>query len=251
MAHLNWQNLEGMSTPYILASLLNNGTTKAFEMFSMVAWSLWNHRNTVVWRGHHQTPKMVVQTASDQLVQWKKAQSNNNTLMRSHSEGATKWQKPQQGWFSCNVDVAVSSDRKTSLFGCLLRDANGEFVAGYGGAFLGDLDPKIAEAMAFREALSWVKGNDMANVVFELDSMLVIQAIRKKCQDRSYFGDIIDDCSCIFKDLRSSKVRFVRRSANMTAHNIAREAISMPDRREWTSVPSFLSIVISQDLINV
>lgn len=94
-AHLNWQNLEGMYTPYILASLLDNGITKAFEMFSMVAWSLWNHGNTVVWRGHHQTPKMVNQTASDQLVQWQKAQSNNSTTMRSHSEGATKWQKSQ------------------------------------------------------------------------------------------------------------------------------------------------------------
>lgn len=35
-------------------------------------------------------------------------------------------------------------------FGCLLRDEKGEFIAGYGGSFMGDLDPKIAEAMAFR-----------------------------------------------------------------------------------------------------
>lgn len=31
------------------------------------------------------------------------------------------------------------------------------FLAGYGGKSLGNVDPKIAEAIAFREALSWLK----------------------------------------------------------------------------------------------
>lgn len=61
-----------------------------------------------------------------------------------------------------------------SSFGCLLRYENGDFLARYEGSFMGDLDSKIVEAMAFRKALSWGKEKDMANVVFELNSLLVV-----------------------------------------------------------------------------
>lgn len=64
---------------------------------------------------------------------------------------------------------------------------------------MGDLDPKIAEVMAFREILSWVKEKDMEKVAFELDSEMVVQVIRRKCRDHSYFGDISDDCSSILR----------------------------------------------------
>lgn len=68
----------------------------------------------------------------------------------------------------------------------------------------------IAEAMAFREALSWVKKRDNSNVLFELDSLTVVQAMkRRKGEDRSYFGALISDCATMLKDLRSSNVYFV------------------------------------------
>lgn len=120
----------------------------------MVAWSLWRHRNAVVWKSKHQTPHLVIQSACDLLEQWQKSPKINNVVVYNRREGVTKWKKPQQGWFTCNIDAAVFSENNLSSFGCLLRDEYGSFVAGYGGSFMGDLDPKIAEAMAFREALS-------------------------------------------------------------------------------------------------
>lgn len=129
------------------------------------------------------------------------------------------------------MDAAISSYRNASYFGSLLRDGNGSFIAADGGHFMGYFAPKIAEAMAFSEALSWVKSKNMVNVNFELDSLRVVKAIRWRGINISYIGSIIEDCSSILKDLMSHSILFVKRSANMAAHRIVRETISMSDRK--------------------
>lgn len=63
------------------------------------------------------------------------------------------------------------------------------------------IGPKIAEALAFREALSWLKTLQISRVFIELDSLCVVQAFHGKTKDSSYLGSIISDCSLIVKDL--------------------------------------------------
>ena len=46
---------------------------------------------------------------------------------------------------------------------------------------------------------------------------------------RSWFGDIIDDCKRLLKELPYVNVIFVKRSANAAAHSIARASASYPD----------------------
>lgn len=65
-------------------------------------------------------------------------------------EGVAVCQKPSSGWITCNVDAAVQMENGRSSFGCVLRDATGSYISSYGGSFIGIVDPKIAEAMAFR-----------------------------------------------------------------------------------------------------
>lgn len=101
---------------------------------------------------------------------------------------------------------------------------------------MGDFEPKVAEATAFREALSWVKSKGLVKVVFVLDSLLVVQAIRVKGKDSSYFDSF----------RLSVSIHFFSRSSNMATHTML--AISMSDRKEWNSIPSFISNVIAQDL---
>lgn len=115
---------------------------------------------------------------------------------------------------------------------------------------MGIVDPKIAEALAFRQALSWLKPLKISQVFIELNSLNVVQAFHNSSKDSSYFKSIILDCSSIVKGLRSYSVYFVRRSTNVAAHTIAnvREAISMTDREEWFTAPSFLIDVLAKDM---
>lgn len=158
----------------------------------------------MVWRNKFQTPSTVVGGAKNLLLQWQQAQSKTAAAnIANRREGSVSWEKPPPGWVTCNVDAATFKDRNYSSFGYLLRDNSGEFVAGGGGQFLGIIYPKIAEVMAFREALSWLKNLEVGKVCIEMDALSVVQAMRrKKGEDLSYFGSVIADCFTIIQDLR-------------------------------------------------
>lgn len=163
-------------------------------------------------------------------------------------EGVLIWQKPNPGWLTCNIDAAVfERDGKSSL-GCVLRDDQGQFKAGYGGFWVGIVDHKHAEALAFKEALSWLKKKKLSYVHLELDSLGVVQDFKGKEMDSSYMGAIIEKCRTIFKDLRSYSVYYVRRSANSVAHVLAREIGSVFECKEWCDVLFFLIDVLNLDL---
>lgn len=59
-----------------------------------------------------------------------------------------------EGMMTCNIDAAFSKKDGRGSFGCLLRDDAGNFIAACGDQLGGALDPQVAEALAFREALS-------------------------------------------------------------------------------------------------
>lgn len=62
-----------------------------------------------------------------------------------------------------------------SSFGCLLSDEEGRLLAGYRGYLVGVMDdPDIAEAIAFREGLSWLKKLRVSRVHVELNSLTVV-----------------------------------------------------------------------------
>lgn len=201
----------------------------------MIAWKIWSHQNSVVWRGHYQTPALVINGASSVLFYWQQAQVKvgSTTPEHRHQDGGLVWQKPTPGWVTCNVDAAVSGQRNNSSFGCLIGDEHVRFQAGYSEQLAGIIDPKIVEVMTFREASSWVKKRDQNNIIFELDVLAVVQAMkRRKGDDVSYFGVIISDWTTMIKDLRSSNVCFVRRPGNIAAHTTVREASFMYGREE-------------------
>lgn len=122
------------------------------------------------------------------------------------------------------------------------------FIAGCRGKLSGIVDLKIAEALAFREVLRWLKKMQVSQVFIEMDSLEVVQAFHNNQNDFSYFRSLIQDCSDIVKDLRSYSVYFVRRSANTAAHCVVKEVSYLSDFKEWFTTPSCLIDVIFQDL---
>lgn len=128
------------------------------------------------------------------------------------------------------MDAVVFAVSGYSSFGCVLRNDAGSFIAGCGGKLSGIGDPKMAEALAFREALSWLKKMQVSQVFVELDLLGVVQAFHNNQNDFSYFGSLIQDCSDIVKDLRSYSVYFVRRS-NLFCKKISELSSSLSCKR--------------------
>ena len=90
--------------------------------------------------------------------------------------------------------------------------------------------------MSMREALSWVKSWRNCNCVFESDSKLLIDAIHGQNGD-SLFHTIVEDCSELAKHYEHVLFKFVPRSANNVAHEIARATYSSSGPREWYDTP--------------
>lgn len=155
---------------------------------------------------------LVINEASSSVFQWQQAQVSQNRISSCISrEGMLTWKPPPSGWLSCNVDAAFWEKESRGSFGCILRDESGDFVAGYGGKLSGAIDSRVAEALAFREALSWLKKLNKQQVYIELDCLGVVEAIRTRTFDSSFFGSILSDCSDFLKDLRSHFVYFCER----------------------------------------
>lgn len=53
---LDTQTFDGQSTAWRLAVVFENWTNNDVEIFNMVAWSMWAHKNSVVWHDTFQTP---------------------------------------------------------------------------------------------------------------------------------------------------------------------------------------------------
>lgn len=109
-----------------------------------------------------------------------------------------------------NIDIAVFENNGSSSIGCLIRDENGAFIADCKSKLAGILDPKIAETLAFRKALSWLKNIHISQVFIELDSLSMIQNFHGKIKNSSYLDSIIHDCFVIVKYLRLCPIYFFR-----------------------------------------
>ena len=218
-------------------------------MTAMVAWSIWNNRNDIVWNGKSKNDRALLNSAQDSLLQWQMGCDSQNDNSHKGEENAIKtWKKPETGWLKCNVDAATFHQQGLSGFGCVIRDEKGSFIAAKNGLLVGFFDPFLAEIMSCREVLSWLKTLGINKVIVEMDALNVFHALINSNMDFSYAGSIIDDCKILAQDLFDCSFAFVKRSANQVAHTLARVTGSMSDLGEWfLDYPLFISRVLAMD----
>lgn len=184
-------------------------------------------------------------------MQWKFAQDRTTSALLqsiSNEDGASTWVKPQTDIIKVTVDTTIFEDRGEYGFGMVARDSKGELVQARTSLQGGHVTPKLAEAMAVKEALSWIKNMDWPKVELESDCLVVVQIIRSKVVMRSPFGMVIEDCRRLTQNLNKVALYFIRRSANMVVHHFARATYTYPDRVfDRSSVPIELIRCIEED----
>ncbi|KAM6569414.1 hypothetical protein CsatB_017399 [Cannabis sativa] len=168
-------------------------------LLSVLCWAIWNARNDVTsWSG-----------------------------LRA-DDGAEHWTVPSVNSIKVNVDAALFDGGNRYGCGLVARDHFGMLIEGKMALFSGSVTPKVAEAIGIREALSWIKRHNWQQVTLETDCLTVVQAIRSEVNMISMFGQIIQECKSLLFELKTISVLFVKRSANVVAHNCARASIFFP-----------------------
>ncbi|XP_074362405.1 uncharacterized protein LOC141702670 [Apium graveolens] len=209
-----------------------NTQSKSAEVVT-VCWAIWRHRNDVVWNSKFSNVNRVVASAKQYLLQWKCAQVNCSSASSRYvvqGDGAFSWVRPQGNSIKVMVDAALFANRKEYGLGVVARDSDGKVVVARTRCFSGKVAAEFAEALAIKEALSWIKEYDWQEVVLESDCLAAVQAVRSKVEMRSSFGLVVEECR---REIRLSNIislLFIKRSANTVAHCIARASYKYPDR---------------------
>lgn len=242
IAALCWQNLgytydmhTSMSLGEWTAEVLQHSRRNIINKVFMVAWALWKNRNDIVWQQKSKEYVEIVTSAVQVLNNWESAQdkSFDNTIgFLTQADGDVHWKQPQIGIVKVNTDAALFDDLNRYSYAIVARDHEGAMMEAMSSCRPGSLNPETAEAIGIREALSWVKSKNWPATVVETDCLSVVQAIRCSSINLSYLGRVIDQCKQLLVDLKSRNVtlKFVKRSANLVAHYIARYSSSIADR---------------------
>ncbi|XP_031121223.1 uncharacterized protein LOC116024469 [Ipomoea triloba] len=213
----------------------NVDTFKAVEMAARL-WVIWSARNDRLWNDKVWSLEDLRRAVESFLHDWKLAYSPSENISQVHSVAShAVWHPPPEGWVKCNVDVSL---RESSMgYGAVLRNHQGQFVAALSGRLFCDRDPYLAESIAVKEALTWLKDRGTENVILETDCLNFCNNFNSARRDFSYVGLIIKQCRVIARDIGITLVRHVNRSANQVAHELARATGSFSVLGVWDSTP--------------
>lgn len=149
------------------------------------------------------------------------------------------------------MDATTFREYSGSGMGVIVIDAGGELIITKTVCRHRVLCPELAEALAIKEALSWIKNQGWQGVIVESDFLVAVQAIRSKAPMVSPFGRVIEACRAMLRDLNTVSLFFIKRSANVAAHELARVSYSIPDRVfDWSFVPIGALNALKADLLS-
>ncbi|VFR03295.1 unnamed protein product [Cuscuta campestris] len=211
-------------------------------------WMIWSARNAKVWKGVRRSPLEVwTRTYRDYEDWWRMPTPRNSTTTNLRAEpGATKgWERPPVNYLKVNVDASSGLvDRYVGL--CfIVRDYEGRFVAAKSIKCRGSFGPREAEAIAVKEALSWIKSKGWKQVLVETDCKEVVDSLNSTIMDWSYFNSIIEDCKRL-QMLCAGDLNFcfTPRSGNEAAHLLARSSCNDDVVGEWFDTPpNFIPLI--------
>ena len=127
------------------------------SLAAMICWGLWLNRNNKVWKGVNGRVQSVLNVAGQSLFLWQQARKSGffpPQVPDSLAHGSVCWKKPNSGWHKCNVDAALVSSRGLISFGAVIRSTGGDFILAKSDTLPSRFDPREAEALGVKEALS-------------------------------------------------------------------------------------------------
>jgi ribonuclease HI len=178
-------------------------------------------------------PQVIARRMVAAVEDWKEIQKPKMSTVAKPCE---RWINPDPGWLKVNVHGAYRAADDLGGGGMVIRDHHGGFVSGVSHLFLHLLDAEGAELLAFRRGLILARDRQVQHVVLEMDSTGVAAKLLRKEQDRSLHGPLMEDLKLLLRSFNDHSVRSVRRSANVTAHILAKEGCENKLCNVWHGV---------------
>ena len=192
------------------------------ELFAIVAWFIWNHRNKLRLNEKGLASNRILQATmlylSDFQVKIPKAVSKP-------PKGHIRWRPPMGELYKTNYDGAIFSKSGEAGIGVVVRNAKGEVVVALAEKILYPGSVEVLEALAARRAVKFIVELGIAGSEFEGDSELVCRVLRSAEYGHSSISQIVKDIMSIIGSLSFFSFSHARRQGNCVAHALARRAI--------------------------
>ncbi|XP_019174291.1 PREDICTED: uncharacterized protein LOC109169860 [Ipomoea nil] len=131
-------------------------TEEQIRLMVVILYYIWRTRNSAVWKGSMMRPTRLVRAATVALQAYGTAHvgRTNPTPATDHVNGSGG------GGLRCYVDAGFRHDTGEATYGMVIIVPDGSFVAARNGKLPICFSPLMAEAQAYKEALSWLLERD-------------------------------------------------------------------------------------------
>ncbi|CAN1291744.1 hypothetical protein LINPERPRIM_LOCUS21274 [Linum perenne] len=167
----------------------------------------------------------------------------------AEDQGCKLWHPPQRGLFKCNTDAAVDARGNRTGAGMIICGDEGQLLKYRMSSWGGVWRSKEVEAQALLEALSWKEQEGLAEVTFETDARVVVNALSSLLDNTSEFGDLLRSYRAVLIRHPNFVVNFIRRDRNRVAHTLAKRSISFLKPVCGSDSPEWLDDVLAEQCL--
>ena len=231
--------------------LLARATSMQPDMFAkllVTLWNLWKNRNNALWRNQRQNSIQLVSSAMAWYEDYTKFNSSSPKEEPVRSNRRQVWSTPDTGTLKLNVDGSFVAPGVYGGAGGVLRDDQGQFIAGFAHRLDFIFSALHAELLAMRYGLDLLHTMGISKAIIESDYLAAVQVVNSPVYDLSPLGSLISDIRTSLANHGEICISFAPRQTNMVAHKLAGYGYDVNIHYEWlTHAPDLILDALMYD----
>ncbi|XP_057441354.1 uncharacterized protein LOC130733241 [Lotus japonicus] len=185
-------------------------------------WEIWKMRNNKTFRNIRTDPETCIKKinfAHQEFLSSREPQRSTTNSRRAQPTRIQVWRRPPRDFLKCNTDASFTKYNRKAAWGFIFRDEQGNTTCG-SARILHASSTLMAEALTLREAVLMAINLDLKKVVFESDSLDLIQSCKGEKQ-KGEIGTIVEDIKKWSEQFPQWSFSWIARAGNGAAHLIA------------------------------
>ncbi|KAM5580526.1 hypothetical protein ABKV19_009994 [Rosa sericea] len=170
------------------------------------------------------------------------------TANRSQAKPSKMWTAPAVDYLKLNVDGAFLSSMPYGGTGGVVRNSQGQFIAGF--SFRVDFvtSPLQVELLALKYGLELLQAMQITYAIVESGCLVAVQAIASVAPDLSQLSALVADIRGLLADSEHLQLLYVPRQANTVDHRLANFSFESNVHLQWfVNAPDFILDALMYD----
>ena len=216
------------------------------ERLACIAWCIWKNRNVVKFEERCREARRIVTEANALMEEF----CQHFDVPKQPAPPRTgRWTPLREEWYKVNVDGAVFKESGSCGIGIVIRNERGELMEAMSKKLDIPLGALEVEAQAFEEGLQFTGDLGLKQVELEGDAQGVTDELMGCSSPPISIKMIIEGIKGQKCNALVWEVSYVRRTYNMAAHLLARNAQFVSDSVVWVEdIPPFIELQVSKDV---